>query len=82
MGYKQLKVRIALMGLITWNVQDEIEVSPDTLGTLNRFIGYRSSQLLSHPNDNAQLLTGVDLAGGTVGKVSLLVFIIYISDKF
>ncbi|EDV29259.1 uncharacterized protein TRIADDRAFT_1282, partial [Trichoplax adhaerens] len=67
MGFKQLKVRIALTGLITWNVKDEIDVTPDTLGTLNRFSGYRSSQLEKYPNDNAQLLTGIDLAGGTVG---------------
>ena len=51
------------MGLVTWSQSDQIVVSTDGSATLTRFANYSKHVLKkSNPYDNAQLLTGIDLA--------------------
>jgi len=59
---------VALVGVVIWNESNEIEFSSDGDLTLRNFLNYRSTKLvLDHPNDNAQLLTKENFAGGVVG---------------
>ncbi|XP_026570661.1 zinc metalloproteinase-disintegrin-like NaMP [Pseudonaja textilis] len=66
--YKPLKVHVALIGLEIWSDEDKIEISETAGATLNHFSSWRQSVLLKRKrNDNAQLLTDIDLTGSTVG---------------
>ncbi|XP_048368168.1 zinc metalloproteinase-disintegrin-like ohanin [Sphaerodactylus townsendi] len=66
--YKPLKVHVALIGLEIWSDGDKIVVDASSGITLDRFADWRRSVLLKQKrNDNAQLLTGIDLEGPTVG---------------
>ncbi|KAM3830883.1 zinc metalloproteinase-disintegrin-like NaMP [Vipera latastei] len=68
MVYKPLNVHIALIGLEIWSDEDKIEVNPTAGVTLNQFSTWRESILLKRKrNDNAQLLTGINFSGPTVG---------------
>ncbi|XP_065834617.1 zinc metalloproteinase-disintegrin-like 8 [Oscarella lobularis] len=61
---RQLNTRVVLVGVITWNNGDQIEVSSLAGTTLARFAEYRRTVLSQTvPNDVAHLLTQVDLAG-------------------
>ncbi|EDW97549.2 disintegrin and metalloproteinase domain-containing protein 12 isoform X4 [Drosophila yakuba] len=67
--YVPLNIFVALVGVVIWNESNEIEFSSDGDVTLRNFLNYRSTKLvLDHPNDNAQLLTKENFAGGVVGK--------------
>ncbi|XP_033162547.1 disintegrin and metalloproteinase domain-containing protein 12 [Drosophila mauritiana] len=67
--YVPLNIFVALVGVVIWNESNEIEFSSDGDVTLRNFLNYRSTKLvLEHPNDNAQLLTKENFAGGVVGK--------------
>nr|NP_001027576.2 meltrin, isoform D [Drosophila melanogaster]AAZ83996.2 meltrin, isoform D [Drosophila melanogaster] len=67
--YVPLNIFVALVGVVIWNESNEIEFSSDGDLTLRNFLNYRSTKLvLDHPNDNAQLLTKENFAGGVVGK--------------
>ncbi len=67
--YSPLNIYIALVGVIVWTEYDEITLSPNGDTTLTNFLHYRRERLVkTHPNDNAQLLTGVVFDGGVVGK--------------
>lgn len=67
--YSPLNIYIALVGVIVWTEFDEITLSPNGDTTLTNFLHYRRERLVkTHPNDNAQLLTGVVFDGGVVGK--------------
>ncbi|XP_039108350.1 disintegrin and metalloproteinase domain-containing protein 8 isoform X3 [Hyaena hyaena] len=71
--YQELNVRVVLVGLEIWNQVDGIHVSSHANTTLENFLIWRSQRLAGrHQHDNAQLITGVDFAGTTVGlaKVS------------
>lgn len=60
---------MALIGVVIWNENNEIEFSTDGDVTLRNFLNYRKTKLvLEHPNDNAQLLTKEQFNGGVVGK--------------
>lgn len=48
---------MALIGLEVWNHQDMISVSDNPHSTLAAFLSWRSKQLRTLPNDNAQLIT-------------------------
>uniref|UniRef100_A0A8C8SWZ4 ADAM metallopeptidase domain 8 n=1 Tax=Pelusios castaneus TaxID=367368 RepID=A0A8C8SWZ4_9SAUR len=66
--YQTLNLRVALVGLEVWSYQDRITVSahPDT--TLDNFLHWRETELLQKKkHDNAQLITGIDFQGTTVG---------------
>ncbi|XP_060549485.1 disintegrin and metalloproteinase domain-containing protein 28 [Pantherophis guttatus] len=66
--YKVLNTHIALIGLEIWSDEDKIVVDPTAGVTLDRFSTWRHSVLLKRKrNDNAQLLTGIDFSGPTVG---------------
>ncbi|NXE70558.1 ADAM8 protein, partial [Calcarius ornatus] len=72
--YQPLRLRVALIGLEVWNHQDKITVSPNPEVTLDNFLHWRESELLrKKPHDNAQLITGVDFHGNTVGLAKKLV---------
>ncbi|KAJ6653719.1 hypothetical protein lerEdw1_008790 [Lerista edwardsae] len=66
--YKAINVHVALTGLEIWSDGDKIEINEAAGVTLDRFSEWRQSVLLKRKrNDNAQLLTGIDFSGPTVG---------------
>ncbi|XP_060106793.1 zinc metalloproteinase-disintegrin-like NaMP [Heteronotia binoei] len=68
MVYKALNIHVALIGLEIWSDGDKIVVDVSAGTTLDRFSEWRKSVLLKRKrNDNAQLLTGIDFDGPTVG---------------
>ena len=67
--YSPLNIYIALVGVVVWTEYDEIKMSTNGDKMLTNFLHYRRERLVKdHPNDNAQLLTGVLFEGGVVGK--------------
>ena len=67
--YAPLNIYIALVGVVVWSEYDEITLSTDADTTLTNFLHYRRERLVKeHPNDNAQLLTGIQFDQGVVGK--------------
>ncbi|NXK02211.1 ADAM8 protein, partial [Herpetotheres cachinnans] len=72
--YQPLRLRVALIGLEVWNHKDKIMVSPNPEVTLDNFLHWREAELLRRkPHDNAQLITGIDFHGTTVGLAKKLV---------
>ncbi|NXC03159.1 ADAM8 protein, partial [Orthonyx spaldingii] len=72
--YQPLHLRVALIGLEVWNHRDKITVSPNPEVTLDNFLHWRELELLrKKPHDNAQLITGIDFHGNTVGLAKKLV---------
>ncbi|XP_072047065.1 disintegrin and metalloproteinase domain-containing protein 12-like [Amphiura filiformis] len=72
--YKQLNIRVALVGVEVWNEGDPIRVSTNPETTLMEFQKWRKDELIKETlvyNDNAQLVTGKSLEGTTVGIASL-----------
>ncbi|XP_074856095.1 disintegrin and metalloproteinase domain-containing protein 8 isoform X2 [Carettochelys insculpta] len=66
--YQTLNIRVALVGLEVWNYKDRIAVSPNPDTTLDNFLHWRETELLpKKKHDNAQLITGIDFQGTTVG---------------
>ncbi|XP_056148389.1 disintegrin and metalloproteinase domain-containing protein 8a isoform X2 [Lampris incognitus] len=66
--YRPVGLRVMLVGLEVWNGRDQIAVSNDPEQTLERFLKWRQESLLPWTrHDNAQLITGVDFDGWTVG---------------
>ena len=67
--YAPLNIYIALVGVVVWSEYDEITLSTNGDTTLTNFLHYRRERLVKdHPNDNAQLLTGIQFDAGVVGK--------------
>ncbi|NXO55458.1 ADAM8 protein, partial [Aramus guarauna] len=72
--YQALRLRVALIGLEVWSHKDKIFVSPNPEVTLDNFLHWREAELLRRkPHDNAQLITGIDFHGTTVGLAKKLV---------
>ncbi|NXV45058.1 ADAM8 protein, partial [Uria aalge] len=72
--YQPLHLRVALVGLEVWSHKDKIVVSPNPEVTLDNFLHWREVELLRRkPHDNAQLITGIDFHGTTVGLAKKLV---------
>ncbi|KAK4821218.1 hypothetical protein QYF61_015786 [Mycteria americana] len=72
--YQPLHLRVALTGLEVWSHKDKIVVSPNPEVTLDNFLHWREAELLQRkPHDNAQLITGIDFHGTTVGLAKKLV---------
>ncbi|XP_011609122.2 disintegrin and metalloproteinase domain-containing protein 19 [Takifugu rubripes] len=69
--YKVLNIRVALIGLEVWTNVDMISVSDNPHSTLAAFLSWRSKQLRTLPNDNAQLITGRAFQGTTIGLAPL-----------
>ena len=70
MVYKPLGLRIALTSAIYWKTNDPITISTNTDPTLDNFNRYRRNHWIKdsrYPNDNAQLITGIDFSGSRVG---------------
>ena len=60
-----------MVGVVVWTEHDEINLSTDGDTTLKNFLHYRKERLVKeHPNDNAQLLTGIHFEG----KILILKF--------
>ncbi|XP_062848487.1 disintegrin and metalloproteinase domain-containing protein 12 isoform X2 [Trichomycterus rosablanca] len=69
--YRALNVRVALVGLEIWNDQDKILIDKNPTDTLNRFLDWRTRELLPRlRHDNAQLIMGGSFDGTTVGMAS------------
>uniref|UniRef100_A0A673Z3H7 ADAM metallopeptidase domain 15 n=1 Tax=Salmo trutta TaxID=8032 RepID=A0A673Z3H7_SALTR len=69
--YRPLSVRVALTGLEIWSDQDKIQVDKSPSNTLNRFLEWRTRELLPRlRHDNAQLIMGESFDGTTVGMAS------------
>ncbi|XP_056627878.1 zinc metalloproteinase-disintegrin-like crotastatin isoform X2 [Triplophysa dalaica] len=66
--YRPLNIRVVLVGLEVWSTQDQIVISVSCDDTLSRFVEWRKTSLLARvKHDNAQLVTGIDFLGDTVG---------------
>ncbi|XP_054546335.1 disintegrin and metalloproteinase domain-containing protein 8 [Talpa occidentalis] len=66
--YRELNLRVVLVGLEIWNDRNRIDVSPDPSATLDNFLAWRARDLVGrHQHDNVQLVTGIDFEGSTVG---------------
>ncbi|XP_063814703.1 disintegrin and metalloproteinase domain-containing protein 8 [Pseudophryne corroboree] len=71
--YRSLNFRVALIGMEVWTKRDKIVVSPNAGVTLDNFLNWRKKDLLrTKVHDNAQLITGVDFEGNTVGLATKL----------
>nr|XP_015199925.1 PREDICTED: disintegrin and metalloproteinase domain-containing protein 15-like [Lepisosteus oculatus] len=69
--YRPLNVRVALLGLEIWSDEDKILIDKSPTDTLNRFLEWRTRQLLPRlHHDNAQLIMGGSFDGTTVGMAS------------
>ncbi|XP_066538571.1 disintegrin and metalloproteinase domain-containing protein 15 isoform X2 [Hoplias malabaricus] len=69
--YRPMNVRVALLGLEIWSDQDKILVDKSPTDTLNRFLEWRTRELLPRlRHDNAQLVMGEAFDGTTVGMAS------------
>ncbi|XP_035386430.1 disintegrin and metalloproteinase domain-containing protein 12 isoform X2 [Electrophorus electricus] len=69
--YRPLNVRVALLGLEIWSHRDKILVDKSPTDTLNRFLEWRTRELLPRlRHDNAQLIIGESFDGTTVGMAS------------
>lgn len=67
--YRQLNIFVALVGVVLWVENDEIQLTEDGDSTLNNFLKYRSEKLLpKYHHDNAQLITNTSFNGSVVGK--------------
>ncbi|XP_028332756.1 zinc metalloproteinase-disintegrin-like brevilysin H2a isoform X2 [Gouania willdenowi] len=66
--YRPLNIRVVLVGLEMWSKEDLIHVDMDSETTLDHFLLWRQTDLLKRSrHDNAQLVTGRDFDGDTVG---------------
>ncbi|XP_015237842.1 PREDICTED: zinc metalloproteinase-disintegrin-like 2d [Cyprinodon variegatus] len=66
--YRSVNIRIMLVGLEIWSYRDYIDVLGNTDDTLDNFLVWRQADLLPRAkHDNAQLVTGKDFDGDTVG---------------
>ncbi|KAM3914024.1 disintegrin and metalloproteinase domain-containing protein 8 [Leptodactylus fuscus] len=71
--YRPLNFRIALIGMEIWTNKDKILLSSNAGETLDNFLSWRKSDLLRKKiHDNAQLITGMDFEGSTVGLATKL----------
>lgn len=70
MLYQPLNLYIALVGLEIWNKKDLLTIDKNNAeNTLRKFLHYRMKRINpTIPNDNAQLLVGVQFPTGVVGK--------------
>nr|A3R0T9.1 RecName: Full=Zinc metalloproteinase-disintegrin-like ohanin; AltName: Full=Snake venom metalloproteinase; Short=SVMP; Flags: Precursor [Ophiophagus hannah]ABM87941.1 metalloproteinase [Ophiophagus hannah] len=68
--YKALNIHVALIGFEIWSLKDKFVINASTKNNLLHFSIWRST-VLRKRNDNAQLLTGVDLNGYTLGSAYL-----------
>ncbi|CAH2327511.1 disintegrin and metallo ase domain-containing 15 isoform X2 [Pelobates cultripes] len=70
--YRTLNIRVVLVSVEVWNMEDQITVSTDPTLTLNRFLAWREKRLLKLvPHDNAQLLTGITFKDSLVGMATM-----------
>ncbi|XP_037610579.1 zinc metalloproteinase-disintegrin-like BjussuMP-1 [Sebastes umbrosus] len=66
--YRPLNIRVMLVGLEIWTNRDHIDVDTNPETTLDNFLLWRRADLLPRTkHDNAQLVTGKDFEGDTVG---------------
>ncbi|XP_061088477.1 disintegrin and metalloproteinase domain-containing protein 8-like [Conger conger] len=66
--YQPLNIRVMLIGMDVWSSRDLTPISLDSDKTLNNFLQWRQDTLIKKvKHDNAQLITGVDFLGDTVG---------------
>nr|XP_020856848.1 disintegrin and metalloproteinase domain-containing protein 28 isoform X3 [Phascolarctos cinereus] len=66
--YKKLNIQVALVGVEIWTNGNKIKVSPNANVTLENFSNWRGGILPKMKrHDVAQLITGIDLTGHTVG---------------
>ncbi|XP_029435339.1 disintegrin and metalloproteinase domain-containing protein 15 isoform X2 [Rhinatrema bivittatum] len=69
--YRPLNVRVALVAVEIWSEKDQIAIDQNPSDTLNRFLAWRRTELLPRiRHDNAQLVTGGQFKGSTVGMAS------------
>ncbi|XP_022098303.1 disintegrin and metalloproteinase domain-containing protein 12-like isoform X3 [Acanthaster planci] len=74
MIYRQLNMRVALIGVEVWDEGDQFDVSTNPTLTMQYFHRWRKETLLPNVyNDNAQFVTGKSFDGSTVGMASLSV---------
>ncbi|XP_039234519.1 zinc metalloproteinase-disintegrin-like NaMP, partial [Pipra filicauda] len=70
--YKALNIHVALVGLEVWTDGDKRPLSRNAGITLDTFSKWRRSDLLKRKgNDNAQLITGLNFEGTTIGLAFL-----------
>lgn len=71
--FKPLNVRVALVAIETWDVEDKVKADDDAETYLSNLIKYRKKKLLrKYPNDVTKLLTGVSLRDSIRGKAQVM----------
>ncbi|XP_025094501.1 disintegrin and metalloproteinase domain-containing protein 12-like [Pomacea canaliculata] len=67
--YRQLNIYVVLVGVEVWGTGDKIGITSSADTTMENFLRYRKERINPyHPNDNAQLITGIHFDHGVVGK--------------
>uniref|UniRef100_A0A8D2PBQ9 Peptidase M12B domain-containing protein n=1 Tax=Zosterops lateralis melanops TaxID=1220523 RepID=A0A8D2PBQ9_ZOSLA len=70
--YKAISTHVALVGLEVWTDGDKCPLTRNAGFTLDAFAKWRREELLKRKrNDNAQLITGLDFEGTTIGLAFL-----------
>ncbi|XP_076980580.1 disintegrin and metalloproteinase domain-containing protein 12 [Tamandua tetradactyla] len=71
--YRPLNIRIVLVGVEVWNDIDKCSISQDPFASLHEFLDWRKMKLLPRKShDNAQLISGVDFQGTTIGMAPIM----------
>lgn len=71
--FKPLNVRLALVAIETWDVNDQLKPDDDADIYLGKLIKYRKKNLLGkHANDVTMLLTGAKLKESVRGKAQVM----------
>ncbi|XP_029939780.1 disintegrin and metalloproteinase domain-containing protein 33 isoform X2 [Salarias fasciatus] len=69
--YRNLNIRVPLIGLEVWTDRDQCIISEEPNATLWSFLQWRQKLKSRKKHDNAQLLTGVIFKGTTIGMAPL-----------
>ena len=69
--YQSLQFRILLVGLDVFNTGDRFVTSINAVTMLDNFLAYRTASLMNIFHDNAQMITGLNFNGSTIGLAPL-----------
>ncbi|XP_044150713.1 disintegrin and metalloproteinase domain-containing protein 33-like [Bufo gargarizans] len=65
--YMSMNIKIALIGLEVWTVENQCDIQDDANHSLKNFLAWKQKLRTRKKHDNAQLITGVTFKGTTIG---------------
>ncbi|KAJ8314071.1 hypothetical protein KUTeg_008632 [Tegillarca granosa] len=65
--YKDMNIRTPLVYIEYWNSENKIDVGPNLRKLLQRFLHYKTENLIGIDHHSAHLITGTDLEDNSVG---------------